>query len=139
LLDIELTEATLTDDPETAIAAVRALRALGVRVVLDGFGTGDTPASLLQRCPLSAVKIDRSVLRGALRHEAGAAWLRGLVALVRAMRLECLAVGVETEEQRALLEAAGCQSWQGFLHAPALDPQRLPGWCQPAGGAAAAA
>lgn len=136
-LSLELDEATLNTDPEATAITVRALRALGLGVVLDGFGRGDSSATLLQRLPLSAVKLDRSVLHDATRHAQGAAWLRGTAALVRALGLECQAVGVETEHQRQALALAGGQSWQGFLHGAALDAQRVPTWCARLGAAAA--
>lgn len=137
VLSLELGEDTLNADPEASAITVRALRALGLGLVLDGFGRGDSSATLLQRLPLCAVKLDRSVLHDASRHAQGAAWLRGTAALVRALGLECQAVGVETEGQRLALAQAGGQSWQGFLHGAALDAQRVPNWCARLGAAAA--
>ncbi|MBN8488545.1 MAG: EAL domain-containing protein [Burkholderiales bacterium] len=136
-LALELGEDALTADPEATAITVRALRALGLGVVLDGFGRGESSATLLQRLPLCAVKLDRSVLHDATRHAQGAAWLRGTAALVRALGLECQAVGVESEAQRQALAQAGGQSWQGFLHGAALDAQRVPGWCARVAAAAA--
>lgn len=136
-LSLELSEEALNTDPEATAITVRALRALGLGVVLDGFGRGESSATLLQRLPLSAVKLDRSVLHDATRHAQGAAWLRATAALVRALGLDCQAVGVETEGQRLALAQAGGLSWQGFLHGAALDAQRVPNWCARVAAAAA--
>lgn len=129
-LELDLTEAALLRDPAAAQEALRALRSLGVRLVLDDFGSGDSPIALLQRFPIQALKLDRSVVREAQRGTPAGGLLAGLSALGRALGLEVLVEGVETEAQRRQVEALGCEGWQGFLHAPAMDAQRLQTWCK---------
>jgi diguanylate cyclase (GGDEF)-like protein len=128
-LALDVTEAALQADPEAAGAALNALRRMGVRVILDDFGAGDASLSLLRRFPLSAVKLDRSLIRGLRRgaaaQPADAAMVGGLIGLAHALKLEILAEGVETEDQRRFIADQGCQGWQGFLCAPALDARQL--------------
>ena len=93
--------------------------------MLDDFGAGDTSLTLLRRMPLSAVKIDRSLLRGIGRQGGDSDLVACLIKLARGLGLTALAEGVETEAQRAFVVAAGCEGWQGFLAAPALDAPRL--------------
>lgn len=124
-LEIDVTEASLRADPDAALANLQALRALGVRVVLDDFGADEASLALLRRFPLSAVKIDRSLMHGVprLSHDTGLA--HALIQLAQSLRLEVLVEGVETEAQRQFLIAAGCTAWQGFLCAPPLDASGL--------------
>ncbi len=129
-LELDLTEAGLARDPAAAQEALGALRSLGVRLVLDDFGSGESPIALLQRFPIQAVKLDRSVVRDAQRGGPAGGLLAGLAALGRALGLEVLVEGVETEAQRRQVEALGCEGWQGFLHAPAMDASRLLAWCR---------
>ena len=125
LLEIDVTEAALQADPEAALANIEALRQLGVRVVLDDFGTGDTSLALLRRFPLSAVKIDRSLVQGLGRPGLDKDLVSGLILMARSLRLDVHVEGVETEAQRQFLADAGCTGWQGFLYAPPLDADSL--------------
>ena len=95
-----------------------------MHVVLDDFGADEASLSLLRRFPLSAVKIDRSLMHGVprLSHETGLA--HALIQLAQSLRLEVLVEGVENEAQRQFLADAGCSAWQGFLFAPPLDALR---------------
>jgi len=128
-LEIDVTEASLQVDLEASLAAIQALRQMGVRVLLDDFGTGESSLSLLRRFPLSGVKIDRSLMRGVasdLPSSTGdGALVSGLMGLARSLALTVLVEGVETEAQRRFVTEQGCEAWQGFLCAPALDAGRV--------------
>ena len=124
-LEVDVNERALLVDPEAALGTLRTLRAAGVQVVLEGFGAGDSAVGLLRQFPITAVKLDRTVLRDAARHVQGRRWLEALGALVGQMQLPCIAVGVENAAQQRLALAAGCAAWQGFHFAPALDAQRV--------------
>jgi EAL domain-containing protein (putative c-di-GMP-specific phosphodiesterase class I)/PAS domain-containing protein len=124
-LELDITEAALLVDSEAALASVQALAGLGVRVVLDRFGAGPTELGLLRRFPFAAVKMDRSLLRSVPRHAGDTGVASALVALAHALGLDVFAGGVENEAQRDFLDRAGCDGWQGFLLAPALDAQAL--------------
>lgn len=124
-LEIDISEAALQADPEASLANIRSLRRLGVQVVLDQFGSGEVALGLLRRYPLSAVKLDRALLRGLPRRPADAAFASALIQVARAMQVQVHAVGVETEGQRQFLAQAGCESWQGLLFSPPLDARAL--------------
>ncbi len=119
-LTVEVTEAAIIEALDDAAAALRRLRAAGVHVALDDFGTGYSGLSWLKRLPIDYIKIDSSFARDAVGAPRDRAVLTGVVALARALDLDVLAEGVETQEQRDLLAIAGCRWFQGHLRAPAL-------------------
>ena len=108
-------------DADEALQRLRALAALGVRLSIDDFGTGYSSLAYLKRCPIQRVKVDRSFVRGLPSDASDAALVRAIVHMARALDLQVVAEGVETEPQRAFLHEAGCHEFQGFLFAPALD------------------
>jgi EAL domain-containing protein (putative c-di-GMP-specific phosphodiesterase class I) len=114
-LKLELTESLLLDDAEVAIARMAEVRAHGVRFSLDDFGTGYSSLTYLKRLPLDQLKIDQSFVRDLLINPNDAAIARTIVTLAQSLDLAVIAEGVETEEQRAMLESFGCHVWQGFL------------------------
>jgi diguanylate cyclase len=120
---VEVTEAAA--GPQAAMASLRALRELGVRVALDDFGTAASSLALLLNCPVTAVKLDRGVVAEvatAGRHAATAAAI-GHVA--RSFGLDALAEGVETADQVRALRAHGYELGQGFLYAGPLAADQL--------------
>jgi diguanylate cyclase (GGDEF)-like protein/PAS domain S-box-containing protein len=120
-LELELTESILVRDADEALQRLQALAALGVRLSIDDFGTGYSSLAYLKRCPIHRLKVDRSFIQGLPADSSDAALVRAIVQMAQAMRLQVVAEGVETEPQRAFLLAAGCNEFQGFLFAPALD------------------
>jgi len=124
-LKLELTESALMDDPETALTAMRRLKALGVSLAIDDFGTGYSSLSYLQRFPVDVLKIDRSFVRDLPREDADSrALVRAIAALADSLRMSVVAEGVETREQLDLLIALGCEAVQGFFfHPPLLEAE----------------
>lgn len=112
---LEITEEVLLGDLDLAARQLGRLRELGMKVALDDFGAGFCNFDYLKRLPLDALKLDRSMVRGIAGSERDLAVLRAIVALARALGLELVAEGVETEEQRQVVVAEGCAAWQGFL------------------------
>jgi diguanylate cyclase (GGDEF)-like protein len=116
-LVLEVTEGVLIDNPEAAKARLDDLRALGLKLALDDFGSGYSSLTYLQRLPFDKLKIDRGFV-AALGHSANAGVIiKAIVALGRALNLSILVEGIETEEQRRLVRLAGCDEMQGYLFA----------------------
>ena len=120
-LDLELTESILVQDAQEALTRMQALARLGVRLSIDDFGTGYSSLAYLKRFPIGKLKIDRSFIDGLPGDESDVAIVRAIVDIGRALRLQVIAEGVETEAQRLFLQRAGCNHYQGFLFAQALD------------------
>jgi diguanylate cyclase (GGDEF)-like protein/PAS domain S-box-containing protein len=125
-LTIEVTEGVFAD--EHAAAMIAALREEGLKIAVDDFGIGYSSLSYLRRVPADELKLDRSFLArtdGGPLHED---LLSALVQLARAVGLQVLAEGVETEEHLAAVSAAGCDAAQGWLFARALPEAEAGQW-----------
>jgi diguanylate cyclase (GGDEF)-like protein/PAS domain S-box-containing protein len=121
LLELELTESILVRDADEALHRLHALSRLGVRLAIDDFGTGYSSLSYLKRFPIEKLKIDRSFVRGLPDDDSDAGIVRAILQMARALGMKVIAEGVETEPQRAFLQAEGCAQFQGFLFSPAID------------------
>ncbi|KAB0679788.1 putative bifunctional diguanylate cyclase/phosphodiesterase [Aureimonas leprariae] len=113
-LAIEITESMLIDNDSTALSVLHELKALGCRIALDDFGTGYASLSYLTRFPFDKLKIDQSFIR-AQNDKDSAAIVSMICALGTRLGLEIVAEGIETEAQRLLVEAMGCQLGQGYM------------------------
>ena len=118
-LELEITEAMVIRNPEHAEKLLAQLKELGVRLVIDDFGTGLSSLNYLQRMPIDCVKIDRSLILD-LPHSAGAAALtRAVVAMAHSLGIRVTAESVETREQWEFLRDLGCEEMQGhYFSAP---------------------
>ncbi|HWI87542.1 MAG TPA: EAL domain-containing protein [Sphingomonas sp.] len=124
-LELELTESLTLDDTEETVRIMNDLKALGVSLSLDDFGTGWSSLAYLRRFPLDRIKIDRTFVRDLTSHESTAAIVHSILDLTRRLGLDCIAEGVETEEQRAILLRDFCPSMQGFLFSAALTTEQM--------------
>ena len=122
LLELELTESILLRDADQALPRLHALASLGVRLAIDDFGTGYSSLAYLKRLPVGRLKLDRSFVQGLPDDARDAGITRATVQMAQALGMEVVVEGVETEAQRRFVAEAGCHAFQGFLHAPALDP-----------------
>jgi len=120
-LKLELTESAVMADPEHALAIFEQLRALGVRLSLDDFGTGYSSLSHLRRLPIDTLKIDRSFVSQMDRHGDKRQIAEVVVMLARALGLEVVAEGVETEAEVDLLCEMGSDFVQGYFYFRPLD------------------
>ncbi|MGV3491837.1 MAG: putative bifunctional diguanylate cyclase/phosphodiesterase, partial [Devosia sp.] len=114
-LDIEITESVLVDGVEKLEQTLAALRKLGVGVAIDDFGTGYSSLSYLSQLSFDKLKVDQSFVRRMTASPAEAAIVRTVVELAQRLGKTTVAEGIETEEQRKLLEAMGCDIGQGWL------------------------
>ncbi|MBA4177538.1 MAG: bifunctional diguanylate cyclase/phosphodiesterase [Leptothrix sp. (in: Bacteria)] len=122
LLELELTESILVHNADEALHRLHALKRLGVRMSIDDFGTGYSSLAYLKRFPIGKLKIDRSFVSGLPGDESDAGIVRAILQVARALGMKVIGEGVETEPQREFLQAEGCDEFQGWLYAPALDP-----------------
>jgi len=113
-------------DPAGAERALRALKALGVRLAVDDFGTGYSSLSLVRRFPFDTVKIDRSFVAGCPEDAEAMAIVQAVATLGRMLGLAVIAEGVETAQQRLAVAAAGCPFAQGYLFSRPVDAHRIP-------------
>ena len=129
-LHLEVTESVLSTDPEAASRALAQLRDLGVWLVIDDFGTGNSSLTALQRFPFRVLKIDRSFVGGIGIRPADETIVTATLALAHGLGLSVVAEGVETPEQAEFLTRGGCEELQGYLcgrPAPAAVIQPLLG------------
>lgn len=122
-LRLEITEAAVIDGQEPAAGILRELRALGVQLHMDDFGTGYAALSHLHSLPLDAVKIDRSFVGRMDADPRTAQLVRTVVSLAHGLGIAAIAEGIETEAQREELRRQGCGYGQGFLFSGPLDPE----------------
>ncbi len=124
-IEIEITEGLFFEDPDRAESMLGELRAAGFSIALDDFGTGYSSLAYLLRFPVDKIKIDRSFVQDVPRSLKAAAIIHALIALARAIGLKVVAEGVETEEQRVFLKAAGCHLLQGYLFSPPVPAREF--------------
>jgi diguanylate cyclase (GGDEF)-like protein len=127
-LECEISEDTVMGDPRRATDVLERLRALGVRLSLDDFGTGHSSLSYLKRLPLDEVKIDRSFVIGMADDASDAAIVRSTIDLARHLGLAVVAEGVETSEVLDVLASLDCDVAQGFLLSRPLPAGELGAW-----------
>ncbi|MCZ4091884.1 bifunctional diguanylate cyclase/phosphodiesterase [Sinorhizobium psoraleae] len=114
-LELEITEAALMHNRDDVLTTLIRLRLLGVRIVMDDFGTGHSSLSNLQTFPFDKLKIDCSFTAALDKDPAAHAIIRAIIALGQSLNLPVVTEGVETERQRQIIVEEGCQQIQGFL------------------------
>ena len=125
MLELELTEGVLLGDVDEALRRMRALASLGVTLSIDDFGTGYSSLAYLKRFPIQRLKIDRSFVQGLPGDASDVGIANAIVQMGRALGLQVIAEGVETEAQRDFLAQAGCHEFQGYLFAKPLRPDEF--------------
>ncbi len=121
---LEVPEAAVSADPDGAIAALRTLKAIGVRIALDDFGLGGSSLSRLRELPVDALAIHRSFIRALGESEEDASIVIALIELGHALGLGVIADGVETEAQLEQLRELGCDTAQGDLIGPPVSAEQ---------------
>ncbi|WP_298103818.1 EAL domain-containing protein [Bradyrhizobium sp.] len=126
-LELEITEAVLIRDDETALEILHQLRAIGIRIALDDFGTGYSSLSYLKRFPFDKIKIDRCFVND-LAEATDSSIVQAVVNIAAARHMTTTAEGVEMERQQELLRRLGCTEMQGYLFSapkPAEEVRRM--------------
>ncbi len=124
VLELEITESTLMNHPELMSTELVKIKNMGISVAVDDFGSGYSSLNYLKRLPVDVLKIDRSFIQDIETDPSDSAIVSGIVGLAQNLEMKTVAEGVETEEQREILRALGCDSFQGYLVAkplPAAD------------------
>ncbi len=128
LVCLEITESSFIEDPEHALATLRALHALGVRLAIDDFGTGFSSLAYLKRLPVDELKIDRTFVMGMAEDRDDRMIVRSTIELAHNLGLKVVAEGVETDACLDELRALGCDLAQGYLISGPLRRSRLEAW-----------
>ncbi len=119
-IELEITESTIMQNIEHCIEVLEQLKSLGVTLAVDDFGTGYSSLSYLKRFPIDKLKIDQSFVRNLDTDNSDLAIVRAIIDLAHNLELAVIAEGVETEQQRAMLEANQCEQVQGYLFSKPL-------------------
>jgi diguanylate cyclase (GGDEF)-like protein/PAS domain S-box-containing protein len=119
-LELEITESLLMDNVQENVRILENLNRLGVRFAMDDFGTGYSSLSYLRQFPIGKLKIDRSFVNDITDDPDDEAIIRAIIAMGQTLKLKVLAEGVENHQQLVLLQAMGCDSYQGFFFSKPL-------------------
>ena len=120
MLELEITESTLMENPEELEGELNAMREMGLTLAIDDFGSGFSSLNYLKRLPVDVLKIDQMFIRDLEKDENDMAIVTGIVALAKSMGLQTVAEGVETAEQYRLLQELGCDTCQGYYFSKPL-------------------
>lgn len=127
-LELELTESSIMQNTESAIATLQQLKATGIKISIDDFGSGYSSLSYLKRLPIDVLKIDQSFITDTSTNPDDAAIVMAIIMLAHNLKLKVIAEGVELEDQLRFLRLLRCDEMQGFLFSkavPAVDFQQL--------------
>ena len=128
-IELEITEGVAMLDPETVISTLTDLRALGMEIAVDDFGTGFSSLSYLHRLPINRLKIDRSFIRDMETSGSGGATIADMVVkLGQSLGLSVIAEGAETPAQIQMLRDIGCELAQGYLYSRPLNAEAFGKW-----------
>ncbi|RNE92558.1 bifunctional diguanylate cyclase/phosphodiesterase [Marichromatium sp. AB32] len=127
-LGLEITEGVVMEHDIEVIAELERLRAEGISLSVDDFGTGHSSLARLKELPVDLLKIDRSFVGGIESQGQDRDIIRAIIALGEALGQEVLAEGIETRKQALALRRLGCRLGQGYLFARPLAPEALPDW-----------
>lgn len=122
-LKLEITEGALMSDPEDAVGKLKMLRDLGIRISIDDFGTGYSSLNYLRKLPIDTLKIDKSFIDDVTANAQNQEIVKAIISMGKSLRMETLAEGVETAEQRDFLHNEGCQYIQGYYYSKPVESQ----------------
>ena len=125
LLELEVTESLVIEDPARAVKVLSALQAIGVQIAVDDFGTGYSSLAQLKRFPVNSLKIDRSFVQDIPGEQNDAAIVKAIIAMGHALNLKVIAEGVETPDQLGFLQRHDCDAIQGYCLSQPLSVAQL--------------
>lgn len=128
LLQLEVTESALMEDPEQSHDVLSRMRDLGIQIFLDDFGTGYSSLSYIAALPIHALKIDRSFIVRMMQHERHRAVVVATISLAHSLGMRVIAEGVETAEQAKAVIELGCDEIQGFFFNKAVPAAEFLRW-----------
>ena len=117
-MELEITESLLLEQNAKIMGVLHELRSLGVRIVMDDFGTGFSSLNYLRSFPFDKIKIDRTFISDLSKDSHSIAIVKAVIDLARALHIDVVAEGVETKEQLEYLVAEGCRVVQGYYLSP---------------------
>ncbi|HJW29156.1 MAG TPA: EAL domain-containing protein, partial [Saprospiraceae bacterium] len=129
-LAIEITESVIMEHIDVAVIAMSKLRQIGVHIHIDDFGTGYSSLSYLNKFPVTALKIDRSFIRGMSENEENREIVRTIISLGQSLNLNVIAEGVELHSQLSEIGTMECQFAQGYYFSRPLAAPDLDVWMQ---------
>jgi diguanylate cyclase (GGDEF)-like protein len=129
-LQLEITEGSVMDQPDRALATLQELAGVGVGLSVDDFGTGYSSLAYLQRLPVNELKIDRSFVLGLAGNSSDGEIVRSTVGLGHNLGLSIVAEGVEDERSLAFLRDVGCDIAQGFFIARPMPADAVLEWAR---------
>jgi len=124
-LELEVTESTVMQDAERALAMMESLRALGVRLSIDDFGSGYSSLAALKTFPFDRLKMDRSLVEALPGDKTAVAIASAVISLAQTLKLSVLAEGVETDAQLEFLRQVRCEEAQGFRFSKPVSPEEI--------------
>lgn len=129
-LELELTEGSIVQDVDLATQRLKELKAIGVRISIDDFGSGYSALSYLKRFPMDTLKIDQTLVRDITTSQDARAIVNAVIAMGRVLKVHIVAEGVENEGQLQCLREEGCDECQGFLFSKAVPTWQIEGLLQ---------
>lgn len=124
-IELEVTEGEIMENPEQAIKVLQQISEMGITLAIDDFGTGYSSLAYLKRLPVDKLKIDRSFIRNLPDDEEDIAIVQAIIALSKSLRLNLIAEGVETWEQKEFLTENGCPQIQGYLYGKPMKTEDM--------------
>ena len=125
MLKFELTESLFLNDFDKVVNKMHKLKDMGISISLDDFGTGFSSLVYLKSLPLNQLKIDRSFIIDITTNENDKAIVNATIAIANSMKLQTVAEGVETVEQKEFLKMLGCNLYQGYLFSKPLPVEQF--------------
>lgn len=113
------------DDPDRIIAILSEIKQLGIKISVDDFGTGYSSLSYLKKLPIDKLKIDKTFIDELPTNEDDITITKTIIALSRSLKLDVIAEGVESKEQKDFLVANGCRMIQGYFYSKPLSEEDI--------------